>query len=134
MSKTIKTVETLIERAQANYEKTGKGVAKVNRRSVDGWDYTNELQEVYRVETDGQSISLYHYGTLTAKVTNNHIEHIYGQSVSDADSVATFLNETAQQFGVVYNAGYRPSVNRFSVNKVDTNNNYKQTEIFANAY
>jgi len=131
MSKTIKTVETLIERAQANYEKTGKGVAKVNRRQRDRWG-VGDLQEVYRVETDGQSISLYHYGTLTAKVTNNHIEYIYGCSVSDADSVATFLNKTAQQFGVVYNAGYRPSVNRFAVNKVDTDNNYKQTEIFAN--
>lgn len=132
MSKTIKTVEMLIERANNQYAKTGKGLAKINRRSVDGWGYTNELKEVYRVETDGQSISLYHYGTLTAKVTNNHIEYIYGQSVSDADSVATFLNKTAQQFGVVYNAGYRPSINRFAVNKVDTDNNYKQTEIFAN--
>lgn len=131
MSKTIKTVETLIERAQANYEKTGKGVAKVNRRQRDMWG-VGDLQEVYRVETDGQSISLYHYGTLTAKVTNNHIEYIYGCSASDAGSVATFLNETAQQFGVVYNAGYRPSINRFAVNKVDTDNNYKQTEIFAN--
>jgi len=131
MSKTIKTVETLIERAQANYEKTGKGLAKINRRQRDMWG-VGDLQEVYRVETDGQSISLYHYGTLTAKVTNNHIEYVYGRSVSDADSVATFLNKTAQQFGVVYNASYRPSIDRFSVNKVDTDNNYKQTEIFAN--
>ena len=84
MSKTIKTVETLIERAQANYEKTGKGLAKINRRQRDRWS-VGDLQEVYRVETDGQSISLYHYETLTAKVTNNHIEYIYGCSASDAE-------------------------------------------------
>ena len=132
MSKTIKTVETLIERANKQYAKTGKGLSRINRRSDGDRGYKGDLKEVYRVETDGQSISLYHYGTLTAKVTNNHIEYIYGCSASDADSVATFLNKTAQQFGVVYNAGYRPSINRFAVNKVDTDNNYKQTEIFAN--
>lgn len=88
--KTIKTVQKLVERAER------KGEARVNR---DGF-------EVYRVENNGKTASLYHYETLTCEVDleNNTILEIYGESVSDADSVGTFLNA----YGFNLFLGYRP--------------------------
>lgn len=88
--KTLKTVLTLKERAERN------GEARVNR---DGF-------EVYRVENNGKTASLFHYETLTAEVDleNQTILEIYGESVTDADSVGTFLN--AYGFNIFF--GFRP--------------------------
>jgi len=84
-----KTVLTLIERASR------KGVAKV-------YSYTDyygnpEHVEKYRVVSDCCQWSLYHYGTLTATVTNGVSKVVYGESRSDVDSIETFLTELTGQ-------------------------------------
>ncbi|UMO76791.1 hypothetical protein [Enterococcus phage phiSHEF13] len=88
MSKTVGTVITLMKRAEK------KGVAIKRARQRDMWG-VGELQEVYRVENNGKTVSLYHYETLTAKVDleNMQLIEVYGESRSDGDSVATFLSE-----------------------------------------
>lgn len=88
MSKTVETVITLMKRAEK------KGVAIKRARQRDMWG-VGELQEVYRVENNGKTVSLYHYETLTAKVDleNMQLIEVYGESRSDGDSVATFLSE-----------------------------------------
>ena len=88
MSKTLKTVITLMKRAER------KGVAIKRVREQDTWG-VGDLQEVYRVENNSKTVSLYHYETLTAKVNleNMQLIEIYGESRSDSDSVATFLSE-----------------------------------------
>lgn len=90
--KTIKTVLTLKERAER------KGVARTNRDGV----------EIYRVRNNGKTASLWHYDTRTVRLDleSNTILEIYGESVSDADSVGTFLN--AYGFNIFF--GFR-SVN-----------------------
>lgn len=106
MAKTIKTVRTLIERAER------KGTAVIRKRGEYGMGYlynsgVSDLQEVYRVENDGKHVELYHYETLTAKVDieNNKIVSVYGESRSDADSVETFLHELGVE-NVYF--GFRP--------------------------
>ena len=88
MSKKIETVITLMKRAEK------KGVAIKRARQRDMWG-VGDLQEVYRVENNGKTVSLYHYETLTAKVDleNMQLIEVYGESRSDGDSVATFLSE-----------------------------------------
>lgn len=88
MSKKVETVITLMKRAER------KGVAIKRARQRDMWG-VGDLQEVYRVENNGKTVSLYHYETLTAKVDleNMQLIEIYGESHSDSDSVATFLSE-----------------------------------------
>lgn len=88
MSKKIETVITLMKRAER------KGVAIKRARQRDMWG-VGDLQEVYRVENNGKTVSLYHYETLTAKVDleNMQLIEVYGESRSDGDSVATFLSE-----------------------------------------
>lgn len=88
MSKTVGTVITLMKRAEK------KGVAIKRARQRDMWG-VGDLQEVYRVENNGKTVSLYHYETLTAKVDleNMQLIEVYGESRSDGDSVATFLSE-----------------------------------------
>ncbi|UVD43065.1 hypothetical protein [Enterococcus phage TJE1] len=100
MSKTIETVITLMERAEK------KGVAIKRARQRDRWG-VGELQEVYRVENNGKTVSLYHYETLTAKVDleNMQLIEVYGESRSDSDSVATFLSELGF---TNFDFGYKP--------------------------
>ncbi|QEP29564.1 hypothetical protein PEf771_150 [Enterococcus phage PEf771] len=88
MSKKVETVITLMKRAER------KGVAIKRARQRDRWG-VGDLQEVYRVENNGKTVSLYHYETLTAKVDleNMQLIEVYGESRSDGDSVATFLSE-----------------------------------------
>ena len=88
MSKTVGTVITLMKRAEK------KGVAIKRARQRDMWG-VGDLQEVYRVENNGKTVSLYHYEILTAKVDleNMQLIEVYGESRSDGDSVATFLSE-----------------------------------------
>lgn len=89
--KTIKTVQKLVERAQRN------GGAVLNREGV----------EVYRIDhTTKDRASLYHYETLTCEIDldNREITYLYGESVSDSDSIGTFL----ECFGLSVWFGYRP--------------------------
>lgn len=99
--KIIKTVEKLVERAEI------KGVATLNKKVNEGYySYSPVTTEVYRVEKEGTIFTLYHYGTETCQVdtATKEILHIYGESVSDADSIFTFLH----YFGIVLTFGYKP--------------------------
>ena len=99
--KIIKTVEKLIERAER------KGVATLNKTFRENcYNFYNGKQEVYRVEKDGAIFTLYHYETETCQVdtATKEILHVYGESVSDADSIFTFLH----YFGIVLTFGYKP--------------------------
>lgn len=99
--KIIKTVEKLIERAER------KGVATLNKKVNDGYySYSLVTKEVYRVEKEGNIFTLYHYETKTCQLdtAKNEILDIYGESVSDADSIFTFLH----YFGIVLTFGYKP--------------------------
>lgn len=100
MSKKVETVITLMKRA----EKKGKAIKRARQRDMWG---VGDLQEVYRVENNGKTISLYHYETLTAKVDleNMQLIEIYGESRSDGDSVATFLSELGFKN---FDFGYKP--------------------------
>lgn len=100
MSKKVETVITLMKRA----EKKGKAIKRARQRDIWG---VGDLQEVYRVENNGKTISLYHYETLTAKVDleNMQLIEIYGESRSDGDSVATFLSELGFKN---FDFGYKP--------------------------
>lgn len=104
--KTIGTVLNLIEKAQerANKSPEGTGFAATNRReryyNWGGGVTVGDLKEVYRVDVlkdgmSGDTVQLYHYGTLTAEVwiaSEPVLIYTYGESKSDADSVNTFLN------------------------------------------
>lgn len=99
--KIIKTVEKLIERAER------KGVATLNKTLRENYhNFYNGKQEVYRVEKDGAIFTLYHYGTKTCQVdtAKNEILDVYGESLSDADSIFTFLH----YFGIMLTFGYKP--------------------------
>lgn len=99
--KIIKTVEKLIERAER------KGVATLNKKVNDGYyTYSPVTKEVYRVEKDGNIFTLYHYETKTCQVdtAKNEILDVYGESISDADSIFTFLH----YFDIVLTFGYKP--------------------------
>ena len=99
--KIIKTVEKLIERAER------KGVATSNKTFRENYyNFYNGKQEVYRVEKAGTIFTLYHYETETCQVdtATKEILYIYGESVSDADSIFTFLH----YFDIVLTFGYKP--------------------------
>lgn len=100
MSKKVETVITLMKRAESK----GKAIKRARQRDMWG---VGDLKEVYRVENDGKTISLYHYETLTAKVDleNMQLIEIYGESRSDGDSVATFLSELGFKN---FDFGYKP--------------------------
>ena len=104
----IKTVETLCERA----ERLGVAVNRKRMRYDDYggiWGYRGErdLIEVYRVESDAGIVKLYHYGTLTCVVNRNtlSVEYVYGESISDANSIYTFIN---YYLNLEPRIGYRP--------------------------
>lgn len=99
--KIIKTVEKLIGRAER------KGVATLNKKVNEGYySYSPVTKEVYRVEKDGNVFTLYHYETKTCQLNTatNEILYVYGESVSDSDSIFTFL----QYFDIVLTFGYKP--------------------------
>ena len=99
-----KTVLTLIERASR------KGVAKAY--SYTGYYGEKQHVEKYRVVSDCCQWSLYHYGTLTATVTNGVSKVVYGESRSDVDSITTFLTEIN---GYAPEMHYYPSKDLFTV-------------------
>ena len=99
-----KTVLTLIERASR------KGVAKAY--SYRGYYGGKQHVEKYRVVSDCCQWSLYHYGTLTATVTDGVGNVVYGESRSDVDSIQTFLTELA---GYTPELHFYPSKDVFTV-------------------
>lgn len=99
--KIIKTVEKLIERAER------KGVATLNKTFRENcYNFYNGKQEVYRVEKDNNIFTLYHYETKTCQIdtATKEILYIYGESLSDSDSIFTFLH----YFDIVLTFGYKP--------------------------
>lgn len=99
-----KTVLTLIERASR------KGVAKAY--SYTGWYGEKQHVEKYRVTCEGNDYKLYHYGTLTATVTDGVGTVVYGESRSDIDSITTFLDEL---IGYTPEMHFYPSKDTFQV-------------------
>lgn len=77
----IKTIVKLYERA------CDKGFARINGR----YEGYGTLEEKYSVEVDGQRVTLKHWGTTTLIIDGSNVEHWYGQSKSDADSMNTLL-------------------------------------------
>lgn len=99
--KIIKTVEKLIERAER------KGVATLNKTFRENcYNFYNGKQEVYRVEKDNNIFTLYHYETKTCQIdtATKEILYVYGESLSDSDSIFTFLH----YFDIVLTFGYKP--------------------------
>lgn len=99
-----KTILTLIERASR------KGIAKAF--SYRGEYGEKQHVEKYRVISDEGRWLLYHYGTLTATVTDSVGEVVYGESRSDLDSITTFLNTLS---GGAPEMHYYPSKDLFQV-------------------
>ena len=110
------TILTLIERAER------KGVAKAY--SYTGWYGEKQHVEKYRVTCEGNDYKLYHYGTLTATVTDGVGTVVYGESRSDVDSITTFL---ADLIGYTPEMHFYPSKDTFQVvsdGKVAIDNGY----------
>ena len=93
----IKTVATLCERA----ERLGVAKNRKRRRYDDyggmwGSTHQRDLIEVYRIEYDEVYgiAKLYHYDTKTCEihVFDNIVADIYAESLSDVNSVYTFIN------------------------------------------
>lgn len=126
--KIIKTVEKLIERAER------KGVATLNRKVNEGYySYSLVTKEVYRVEKEGNVFTLYHYGTKTGQVdtSTKEILYIYGESISDSDSIFTFLHYFDIELTFGYkpvNGGFYASVNgqQISINDFDGTKNFTE--------
>ena len=104
----IKTVETLCERA----DRRGVAVNRKRRRYDDyggmwGSTHQRDLIEVYRVESKDGIVKLYHYETLTCVVNRNtlSVDYVYGESISDANSIYTFIN---YYLNLEPRIGYRP--------------------------
>ena len=99
-----KTVLTLIERASR------KGIAKVY--SYTGYYGEKQHVEKYRVVNEDNQWALYHYGTLTATVTDGVGKVVYGESRSDVDSIQAFISELA---GYTPELHFYPSRDLFQV-------------------
>lgn len=99
-----KTVLTLIERASR------KGVAKAY--SYRGYYGGKQHVEKYLVVNDEGRWLLYHYGTLTATITDGVGKVVYGESRSDVDSIQTFISELT---GYTPELHFYPSKDLFTV-------------------
>ena len=98
------TILILIERTSR------KGMAKA-------YSYTDEYCqkhhiEKYRVVSEGNMWSLFHYGILTATVINGNGKVVYGKSRSDVDSIETFLTKLTGEAPEMY---FHPSTGIFQV-------------------
>ena len=106
MTKHIKTIETLYNKAQE------KGEAILNGRI---WDYDyreyGELQEKYKITINKNIVCLYHWGTKTLEFNTktNKALYFYGQSRSDCDSIGTLF----ELLGANYIPHYKPSTGEF---------------------
>lgn len=125
--KIIKTVDTLIERAERN------GESHASRNGV----------QVYATEANnmrGGMFRLFHYGTETVilKHTDSHavLVGVYGESVSDAESLNTVMN----YYGIPVQFGFRPvnggfygMLNDGTTVYLDSFSGYDASGAFANA-
>lgn len=86
--KFIKTIETLLERAER------KGTARINGRMHHSGGYLGDLEEKYCVTVSGDIVTLSHWGTKTLEAdrVKGEILYWYGESVSDRDSMNTLLH------------------------------------------
>lgn len=92
----------------------------MNAQTAKVYSYTDyygnpEHVEKYQVTVEGTGAgkwSLYHYGTLTATVTNGIGTVVYGESRSDVDSIQTFISELA---GYTPELHFYPSKDVFTV-------------------
>lgn len=104
--KHIKIIADLNERAKR------RGSSVIRRREFYDKHSTGILKEVYRIEDSENTIKLYHFQTLTCEIDKNQnaLPYIYGESVSDANSISTFLIENGINN---YSLGFKKSENRF---------------------
>lgn len=102
--KFIKTIDNLLAKAQE------KGFARINGRYNDGYGL-GHLEEKYSIEIEGDSLTMKHWGTVTAQINlhDNTLEYYYGQSNSDRDS----LNTLVYCLGIAPNFRYLPSKDLF---------------------
>lgn len=109
------TITKLIKKAQE------KGFARVNGRmnyGMNGFTSKGKLEEKYSVKIDNDIVTLKHWGTETLKINKQtkQILNIYGESVSDKDSVNFVLN----YFDLPYHTHYYPSKEDFQLhNAID---------------
>lgn len=112
--KHIKTIETLYNKAMERYHNSprlyehegGKiGEASLNGRMSFMFGAVGELREKYNVtvmDVEGKPrVYLRHWGTttLTVQLDTKEILHLYGESVSDRDSINTLLYELGMEAG-----------------------------------
>lgn len=116
MSKQVKIVETLVNKAIADLDKSKR--VRVNARMNYGWGQKGELEEKYAVEYDAtaRTLTLTHWGTdtLTINLDTREVVDYYGESVSDRDSI----NQVLTMFAIKKYATYRPVNGGFEMNEV----------------
>ena len=108
----MRTLDKLIERAER------KGEAVLNGRLVEYYGfgiepYVGDLEEKYAVVIDGDTVALRHWGTQTLKINTvtKEVLDIYGESVSDRDSV----NYMLRRYNMPYHVHYYPSREEFEL-------------------
>lgn len=106
-----KTLDKLINRAEE------KGFARLNGRQR-GYGYVGDLEEKYSVEIKNNTVVLNHWGTETLRIdtVNKKILYIYGESVSDRDSV----NHMLYRFKMPYHVHFYPSRYEFELHRDGT--------------
>ena len=130
----IKIVETMCERA----DRLGVAVNRKRTRYDDYggmWSSTHErdLMEVYRVESNDGIVKLYHYETLTCVVNRNtlSVEYVYGESISDANSIYTFIN---YYLNLEPRIGYRPTNGGLYIQTPETITRGGEVDTWVNVY
>ena len=95
-----KTLEKLIERA----ERTGKAILNGRKRD---YQYVGPLEEKYAVIIKDNTVTLSHWGTETLKIdtVTKEVIDVYGESVSDRDSI----NYVLSYFNIPCHVHYFPS-------------------------
>lgn len=106
-----KTIDKLIQKAKTT------GFARVNGRKS-YWGYQGDLEEKYSVSINGDDVTLRHWGTTTLTINKklNKVAYVYGESVSDRDSI----NHMLHKFGVKNHVHYYPSTHAFELHENGT--------------
>lgn len=118
-----KTLENLLSKAQKN------GKAVLNGRMSYGWGGTQgPIEEKYRIEVEGNSVKLYHWGTKTLDIDTrkNKVSYVYGESNSDRDSINFML----YRFGIQNHTHFYPSKNRFELHDNATDEVVEFREVY----
>lgn len=102
-----KTLERLVEKAEV------KGFAKLNGRMTEWGGYSGPLEEKYSIKIKNNLVTLKHWGTetLTINTDTKKVVNVYGQSVTDRDSVNFVLN----YFNLPYHVHFFPSRDEFEL-------------------